>query len=171
MAMKKSRTTIITELVEKKVEYNKDVNGLWTARFTMADGYQISCAATGPARTAKKKAREMLISRVLELDSNKTHLAFKEAQYMDYRTARNIIRLRKRLLAQRNETAELEVEFRITRRTKYGSFVVQAFLPSGDAYYGQWFDKWDREYRLWEFIQNTCQNYRWYYRTKVRDND
>lgn len=76
MAMKKSRTTIITELVEKEVEYNKDVNGLWTAHFTMADGYQISCAATGPARTAKKKAREMLISRVLELDSNKTHLAF-----------------------------------------------------------------------------------------------
>ena len=75
MAMKKSRTTIITELVEKQVEYNKDVNGLWTARFTMADGYQISCGATGPARTAKKKAREMLISRVVELDSSKTHLA------------------------------------------------------------------------------------------------
>ena len=59
--MKKSRTTIITELVEKEVEYNKDVNGLWTAHFTMADGYQISYAATGPARTAKKKAREMIL--------------------------------------------------------------------------------------------------------------
>lgn len=88
---------------------------------------------------------------------------------MDYRTARNIIRLRKRLLAQRNETAELEVEFRITRRTKYGGFVVQAFLPDGSDYYAQWFDKWDREYRLWEFIQKTCQNYRWYHRPKVKD--
>lgn len=76
MAMKKSRTTIITELVEKNVVYNKDVNGLWTARFTMADGYQISCAATGPARTAKKKAREMLISRVVELDAAQKHYAF-----------------------------------------------------------------------------------------------
>ena len=76
MAMKKSRTTIITELVEKQVEYNKDVNGLWTAHFTMADGYQISCAAAGPARTAKKKAREMLISRVVELDATKAHYAF-----------------------------------------------------------------------------------------------
>ena len=75
MAMKKSRTTVITEMVEKNVEYNKDVNGLWTARFTMADGYQVSCGATGPARTAKKKAREMLIARVLELDAAKTHLA------------------------------------------------------------------------------------------------
>lgn len=90
---------------------------------------------------------------------------------MDYRTARNIIRLWKKLLAQRNETAELEVEFRITRRSKYGGFLVQAFIPDG-AYYAQWFDKWDREYRLWEFIQKTCQNYRWYYyRTKVGDND
>lgn len=78
MAMKKSRTTVITEKVEKEVEYNKDVNGLWTARFTMADGYQVSCGATGPARTAKKKAREMLIARVLELDAAKTHLAFRE---------------------------------------------------------------------------------------------
>lgn len=76
MAMKKSRTTVITELVEKKVEYNKDVNGLWTAHFTMADGYQISCGAVGPARTAKKKAREMLISRVVELDATQEHLAF-----------------------------------------------------------------------------------------------
>lgn len=76
MAMKKSRTTIITEMVEKEVEYNKDVNGLWTAHFTMADGYQISCAAAGPARTAKKKAREMLISRVVELDSLQKHFAF-----------------------------------------------------------------------------------------------
>lgn len=80
MAMKKekARTTVITELVEKKVEYNKDVNGLWTAHFTMADGYQISCGAIGPARTAKKKAREMLISRVIELDAMKEHLAFVE---------------------------------------------------------------------------------------------
>lgn len=76
MAMKKSRTTVITELVEKEVEYNKDVNGLWTAHFTMADGYQVSCGAIGPARTAKKKAREMLIARVLELDDAKEHLAF-----------------------------------------------------------------------------------------------
>lgn len=76
MAMKKSRTTVITELVEKNVEYNKDVNGLWTAHFTMADGYQISCGAVGPARTAKKKAREMLISRVVELDATQEHLAF-----------------------------------------------------------------------------------------------
>lgn len=76
MAMKKSRTTVITEMVEKNVEYNKDVNGLWTAHFTMADGYQISCGAVGPARTAKKKAREMLISRVVELDSLQEHFAF-----------------------------------------------------------------------------------------------
>lgn len=76
MATKKSRTTIITELVEKEVKYNKDVNGFWTAHFTMADGYQISCSAIGPARTAKKKAREMLISRVVELDATKAHLAF-----------------------------------------------------------------------------------------------
>lgn len=88
---------------------------------------------------------------------------------MDYRTARNIIRLRKRLLAQRNETAELEVEFRITKRTKYGSFLVQAFLPNGDSHYGQWFYKLDREYRLWDFLQRTCQNYRWHYRNKVED--
>ena len=86
---------------------------------------------------------------------------------MDYRTARNILRLRKRLLAKRNETAELEVEFRITSRTKYGSFVVQSFLPDGSQYYAEWFDKWDREYRLWDFIRKTCQNYRWYYKPKA----
>lgn len=85
---------------------------------------------------------------------------------MDYRTARNIIRLWKRLLAQRNDTIDLEVNFRITRRNKYGGFVVQGFLPDGSDYYAQYFDKWDREYRLWEFIQKTCQNYRWYYRPK-----
>ena len=88
---------------------------------------------------------------------------------MNYRTARNIIRLRKRLLAQRNETAELEVEFRITRRDKFGGFVVQGFLPDGSDYYAQYFNKRDREYRLWEFIQNTCQNYRWYHRPKAED--
>ena len=88
---------------------------------------------------------------------------------MDYRTARNIIRLRKRLLAQRNETAELEVEFRITRRTKYGGFVVQGFLPDGSNYYAEYFDKWDREYRLWDFMRRTCQNYRWYHRPKAED--
>lgn len=90
---------------------------------------------------------------------------------MDYRTARNIIRLWKRLLAQRNDTIDLEVNFRITRRNKYGGFVVQGFLPDGSDYYAQYFDKWDREYRLWEFIQKTCQNYRWYRRPKTGDND
>lgn len=89
---------------------------------------------------------------------------------MDYRTARNIIRLRKRLLAQRNETVDLELEFRITRRSKYGGFLVQGFLPDGSAYFSKWFDKWDREYRLWEFMSTTCQNYRWYYRVKIEDN-
>lgn len=89
---------------------------------------------------------------------------------MDYRTARNIIRLRKRLLAQRNETIDLEVEFRITRRDKYGGFLVQAFIPdapNNGNYYCQWFDKWDREYRLWDFMYSTCANYRWYYRVEV----
>lgn len=80
MATKKSRTTVITEKVEKEVSYNKDVNGLWTAHFTMADGYQISCGAIGPARTAKKKAREMLIARVIELDATKAHLAITDAK-------------------------------------------------------------------------------------------
>ena len=89
---------------------------------------------------------------------------------MDYRTARNIIRLRKRLLAQRNETVDLELEFRITRRSKYGGFLVQSFLPDGSAYFSKWFDKWDREYRLWEFMSTTCRNYRWYYRVRVEDN-
>lgn len=88
---------------------------------------------------------------------------------MDYRTARNIIRLWKRLLSQRNDTVDLEVNFRITRRDKFGGFVVQGFLPDGSDYYAQYFDKWDREYRLWEFIQKTCQNYRWYHRPKVED--
>ena len=90
---------------------------------------------------------------------------------MDYRTARNVIRLRKRLFARDPyDAVDLEVEFRITRRDKYGGFLVQGFLPDGSEYYAQWFDKWDREYRLWEFMQKTCQNYRWYYRVKVEDN-
>lgn len=90
---------------------------------------------------------------------------------MDYRTARNIIRLRKRLLAKdAYDAIDLEVNFRITKRDKYGGFLVQGFLPDGSDYYAQWFDKWDREYRLWEFIQKTCQNYRWYYRVKIEDN-
>lgn len=80
MAIKKSHTTVITEKVEKEVSYNKDVNGLWTAHFTMADGYQISYGAIGPARTAKKKAREMLIARVIELDATKAHLAITDVK-------------------------------------------------------------------------------------------
>lgn len=90
---------------------------------------------------------------------------------MDYRTARNVIRLRKKLLLKRNETVDAEVEFRITKRTKYG-FLVQAFAPDipDGSYYCQWFDKWDREYRLWEFMYNTCHNYRWYYKVTVADN-
>lgn len=91
---------------------------------------------------------------------------------MDYRTARNIIRLRKRLLMQRNETDYLEVDFRITKRDRRGYFLVQAFIKDVPEvnYYCQWFDKWDREYRLWEFMNTTCQNYRWYYRIEREDN-
>lgn len=73
MAKEKSRNTLIEETVLKNLKFRKDVNECWTATFVCADGYSVAVAATGNARVAKSRAKQMLVDRILEIDRSETH--------------------------------------------------------------------------------------------------